>query len=356
MSSPIERAKMTAEANMDYQLQTLIAQGEKETYYSHLVESRDFIKDRLRRINGRDRLDGWIVCGSGIASLPNSKELKILGTIFTQMIPHWPVPQVEGHGKEVFIADIGGQTVGIQSGREHMYETDNSPRQLKMITTPLIIAKGLGINWLITTTAAGVYDNGRVQKGDVVVDVDYVNQHGVNPLMGPNDDRLGTRFPGKGGVADPYIFSRLEEFIPEDRLHLGIYTLSSNAPMYEGGGDVYRGIYERLLAENPELVQAFGMSFAMEAMIMQHFNDPPVDENGFDRKVRWIGLTAATNVIPQITAPTKTMLRQAAIPNPNPTSHEEVLEGGKDAEKFLIPAIIKVCQSFSKTPLPPIVG
>ena len=345
-----KKARRIAEVDMDVKLQIAIGQEEKHIYYQHLVESRDFIKDRLQKISGIYKLDGWIVCGSGIASLPNSKDIKILDTIFTEQIPNWPVPHVEGHGKEIFIADIGGQIVGIQTGREHMYETDNSPRQLKMITAPLIVAKGLGINWLITTNAAGVLDNGKVQKGDVVVDVDYVNQHGVNPLMGPNDERLGTRFPGKGNVADPYMFAGLEKFIPQDNLHLGIYTLSSNAPMYEGGGDIIRGMYE----EYPELVQAYGMSFAMEAMVMQHFNNPPVDENGFDRPVRWIGLTAATNVIPQVNAPTKDMLRQAAIPNPNPTSHAEVLEGGIVAEKLLIPGVIKLCESFSRQPLPPI--
>jgi len=351
MSSPLERAKETAEVNMDHRLQTLIAQEEKEIYYKHLVETRDFIKDRLQRISGVYKLDGWIVCGSGIASLPNSKDIKILDTIFTKQIPNWPVPQVEGHGKEIFIADIGGQIVGIQTGREHIYDIDNSPRQLKMITMPLIVAKGLGIDWLITTNAAGVLDNGKVKKGDVVVDVDYVNQHGVNPLIGLNDDRLGTRFPGKGNVVDPYMYAGLEKFIFPENLHLGIYTLSSNAPMYEGGGDVVNGMYQE---QYPELVRAYGMSFAMEAMVMQHFNDPPVDVNGFDRPVRWIGLTTATNVIPRPIAPTKDMLRAAAIPNPNPTSHAEVLEGGKEAEKILIPGIIRLCQSFSQNPLPPI--
>ena len=121
--------------------------------------------------------------------------------------------------------------------------------------------------------------------------------------------------------------------------------------MYEGGGDIVAGMYDELIRQNPELVEAFGMSFAMDAMIMQHFNNPAVDKNGFDRPVRWIGLTAATNVVPRVTAPNKDMLRQAAIPNPNPTSHEDVLKGAKDAEKYLIPAVIKLCESFSVQPL-----
>jgi hypothetical protein len=181
-----------------------------------------------------------------------------------------------------------------------------------------------------------VLDNGKVEKGDVVVDIDYVNKHGINPMMGPNDERLGQRFPGKGEVADPFMFRKLEQFIPDKKLHLGIYTLSSNSPFYEGRGDIIEGTYRQLTEQNTDLVEAFGMSFAMDAMVMQHFNNPPIDVNGFDRAVRWIGLTAATNIIPKVQAPDKNMLRGAAMPNPNPTSHKEVLEGGVVAEELLI--------------------
>lgn len=349
-----EKVHGIAEAHMDVKLQMAIAQAEKAIYYSHLVDTRSFLRNKIHEKTGKESLDGWIVCGTGLASLPKAEGVEIIDTIPAEEIPHWFVPQAPGHGKQVMIADIGGQLVGIQTGRAHIYDTDNSPEQLKMITAPLIVAKGLGISWLITTNAAGVLDNGKVRKGDIIVDIDYVNQHGVNPLMGPNDDRLGLRFPGKGNVADPFIFSRLDALIPPENLHLGIYTLASNAPMYEGRGDIISGMYEELKKQNPELVEAFGMSLAMEAMAVQHFNDPSADKNGFDKQVRWIGLTAATNVIPKLQAPTKNMLKQAAIPNPNPTTEKEVIEGGKEAEKLLIPGVISLCQSFTEVSLPSI--
>ena len=342
---------LAARQNMDVRFQTRVAELERKEYYQHLVETRDFLRERVHEKTGREEVDGWIVCGSGLASLPNSQDIEIIDRIPVDEIPHWFSPQAPGHGKEVIIANIKGQLVMIQTGRAHIYDTDNSPQQLKMITAPLIVAKGLGVNWVITTNAAGVLDNGKVKKGDVVVDVDYVNEHGVNPLMGPNNDNLGTRFPGKRNIADPNIFSRLERFVPSENLHLGIYTLASNAPMYEGSGDIVAGMYKELTEQNPELVEAFGMSFAMDAMIMQHFNNPPIDKNGFDRPVRWIGLTAATNIIPKVKAPTKEMLRQAAIPDANPTNHAEVLEGGVVAEELLIPGVIKLCESFSEEPL-----
>ena len=342
---------ITAQQNMDVRFQLQIMKAEKQVFYNNLLETRNFLRERILNKTGQKELDGWIVCGSGLASLPNSEEIEILTQISVDEIPHWFSPQAPGHGRELIIAKVKGQWVGIQTGRAHLYDTDYSPQQLKMITAPLVVAKGLGVKWLITTNAAGVLDNGRVKKGDVVVDVDYVNQHGVNPLMGLNDDRLGARFPGKSKIANATIFARLEKFVPPENLHLGIYTLAANAPMYEGAGDILAGTYIELKRQNPELVEAFGMSFAMEAMVLQHFNNSSKDENGFDREVNWTGLTAATNIIPKVSAPTKETLRSAAIPNANPTSHEEVLEGGTLAEKLLIPAVVRLCQSFTDEPL-----
>ncbi len=342
--------------NMDVKFQRKVAEQETQIFYEHLVETKDFLHNRIKEKTGREKLDGWIVCGSGIASLPQykSQDIKILDIISTSEIPNWPEPQAEGHGKELYVADIGGQIVCIQTGREHMYDTDNTPKRLKMMTSPLIVAKGLGIDWLVTTNAAGVLENGKIQQGDVVVDVDYVNKHGVNPLIGPNDKRLGARFPSKKTIADPYIFGKFEQFIPEDHVYLGVYSLSTQSPMYESGADVLDGKYDALLEQNPELIQAYGMSFAMEAMIMQHFNNPPVDENGFDRPVRFIGLTAATNIISKPVAATKEALRKAIVKEANLTTHKEVLEGAKEAEIYLIPAVIKLCKSITENPLPPI--
>lgn len=349
-------AKDVAMRNMDVKFQRKVADFETKIFYEHLVETKDFLQKRIKEKSGKDKLDGWIVCGSGIASLPQykSEDIKILDTISTSEIPNWPEPKADGHGKELYIADIGGQIVCIQTGREHMYDTDNTPKRLKMMTSPLVVAKGLGIDWLVTTNAAGVLENGKIQKGDVVVDVDYVNKHGVNPLIGPNDKRLGARFPSKRTIADPYIFGKFEQFIPKDHVYLGVYSLSSQSPMYESGADVEDGRYDDLLEQNPELIQAYGMSFAMEAMIMQHFNNPPVDKNGFDRPVRFIGLTAATNIINKPVAPTKAALRNAIIAEANKTSHKEVLEGAKEAEIYLIPAVIKLCKSITENPLPQI--
>lgn len=349
----MDGARQTAELNMDVAFQSAVARYEKDIFYNHLWETRHYLGNRILEKTGRETLDGWIVCGSGLASLPNSKDIKVIDRIKVEEIPHWFSPQAPGHGKELVIADIKGQLVGIQTGRAHIYDTNYTPQQLKMITAPLVVAKGLGIKWLVTTNAAGVIDNKRVKVGDVVVDVDYVNQHGINPLIGPNDERLGERFPSKANVADPQLFSRLEKFVSPENLHLGMYTLASNSPLYEGTGDKINGMYEELKRQNPEYVEAFGMSFAMEAMIMQHFNNPPRDSYGFDRPVHWIGLTAATNVVPGVTAPTKEMLRAAALPNPNPTNEQEVLAGGVVAEKILIPSVISLCESFSTSPLPP---
>ena len=219
----ILRALPLAENNTNGELQAIIAEMEKELFYKHLVETKRYLQAEIKkRTGGRDTLDGWIVCGSGLASLPRAEGITILGErrnpdkkgILAKEIPHWPLPKAPGHGTEIFIADIGGQLVGIATGRAHIYDTNYTPMQLRMITSPLVIAKGLGIQWLVTTNAAGILDNGRVKVGDVVVDVDYVNQQGVNPFIGLDDERLGSRFPGKANVADPDLFVRLEKRVP----------------------------------------------------------------------------------------------------------------------------------------------
>ncbi len=357
-----QAARAQAERNMDVDFQMAILAQERNIFYDHLVETKTFFQNRITnvlekenaegRLVGKTHIDGWINCGSGIATLPNSSEVRILDEIEGESIPHWFIPQAPGHGKKVILADIKGQFVAIQTGRVHIYDTDLTPRQLRMMTAPLVVAKGLGVDWIITTNAAGALDNFNISVGDVVVDVDYVNQFAVNPLIGPNDKRLGTRFPGKGQVVDPYIYERLTRVIPKDNLKLGIYTLSSQSPMYEGLGDLVRGYYAELLRINPELVQLFGMSMAFDAMVLQHFNEKPMDENGFDRPVRWIALSAATNKIPPPQTPTRERILKRAVPNPNPTNEEEVLSGGQIAEKILIPGVIKLCESFTDEPLP----
>ncbi len=335
--------------NVQFQLEKL--EAEKDIFYTHLVETRNFLRDELIHAIGKAKLDGWIVCGSGLASLPNADGVTVLHRIAVSDIPHWFSPQAPGHGKEVLFADIGGQLVGIATGRAHLYDTNYSPSHLKMITAPLRVAKGLGAVWLVTTNAAGANDNGKVQVGDMVIDIDYVNQHGVNALFGPNDDRLGQRFPAKAQTADSQLTAKLAAIVPQERLHIGMYTLASNAPMYEGIGDLVRGSYRELIEQNANLVELHGMSFALEAMVMQHFNQAAKNDDGFDRQVHWIGLTAVTNVIPSVQCPTIEELIAKSVENPNPTSEQEVLEGAKIAEKEFIPAIIKLAEAVTLHPL-----
>lgn len=351
MSSPLSpqlqlQALQEVQRRMDvsYQLEKL--ELERQLYYDHLIETKDFLLEELKTHTGKDQLDGWIVCGSGLASLPSAKGVTVLHRIPVGKIPHWFAPQAPGHGKEVLFAEVAGKLVGIATGRAHIYDTDYSPTQLKMITAPLRVAKGLGISWLITTNAAGAMDNDSVRVGDMAVDVDYVNQHGVNPLLGPNDVRLGQRFPAKANTVNQDMLQILAQIVPKDRLHLGIYTLASNAPMYEGLGDLLRGRYVELTTQNATLLELHGMSFALEAMVMQHFNEKPSDVHGFDRPVPWIGLTAVTNVIPSVMSPTLQSLLEKKQSNPNPTSEQEVLDGAKVAEKMFIPAIVELIEKL----------
>jgi len=72
---------LAARQNMDVRFQTRVAELERKEYYQHLVETRDFLRERVHEKTGREEVDGWIVCGSGLASLPNSQDIEIIDRI-----------------------------------------------------------------------------------------------------------------------------------------------------------------------------------------------------------------------------------------------------------------------------------
>lgn len=343
----ISPAMRAARRSMSPDFQKQLGTAEQHTYYDNLVGARDYLAERLEEKIGKSTLNGWIVCGSGIGSLPDAEGVKILDRIpMDDPHLHFLTPQAPGHGKEIIIADIAGQTVGIQTGRTHPYDTDYSPQQLRLATAPLVVAKGLGVDWLISTSAVGALDNGHIQKGDVVVNEDYTNNTGLNPLLGPNDSRLGQRFPGKTLLADTELLERIQGIIPD--VHAGLYVLAE-PPLYEGYGDVALGSMTQLTADNPDWVVVFGMSLPHEAAVMLHANTPSTDSYGFDRHIPFLSLSLVSNVIPKPKLPRFSEMNTSG--SANPTSEEEVLQSAKIAEQFLIPAVKSLCASLTQTPL-----
>ena len=105
-------------------------------------------------------------------------------------IPHFIKSNVQGHKGRLVFAEIEGKKVVMMQGRNHFYEGHS----MSEITYPVKVMKKLGVKTLILTNAAGAV-NESFRPADLMIITDHINFMGANPLVGPNDDTLGERFP-----------------------------------------------------------------------------------------------------------------------------------------------------------------
>jgi purine-nucleoside phosphorylase len=135
-----------------------------------------------------------LVLGTGLGAL--AREIDAAASIPYPEIPFFPRSTVESHKGQLVCGSLAGHQVVAMEGRFHLYE-GYSPSQ---VTFPIRVMKELGCRLLIVSNAAGGL-NPQFEKGDLIVIEDHINLLGVNPLIGPNDDRLGPRFPD---LIEPY--------------------------------------------------------------------------------------------------------------------------------------------------------
>lgn len=135
-----------------------------------------------------------LILGTGLGAL--AKEIDAQATIPYSEIPYFPQSTVLGHRGQLVCGTLAGQTVMAMEGRFHVYEGYTAAQ----VTFPIRVMKELGCHYLIVSNAAGGL-NPLHRKGDLIVIEDHINLMGVNPLVGPNDERLGTRFPD---LIEPY--------------------------------------------------------------------------------------------------------------------------------------------------------
>ena len=145
-----------------------------------------------RRIKRNPRFG--IILGTGLGGL--SGEIRKPVRIPYSKIPGMPRPTVESHAGELVAGEIGGASVVALEGRFHFYEG----HPLDAIVFPVRLLKALGVERLIVSGACGGM-NPTYAAGDVVLIEDHINLMGVNPLIGPNDERIGPRFPD---MCEPY--------------------------------------------------------------------------------------------------------------------------------------------------------
>lgn len=249
-----------------------------------------------------------VVLGTGLGGL--AEEIQAEARIPYPEIPHFPRSTVESHRGQLVCGTLAGQTVIAMEGRFHLYEGYTAAQ----VTFPIRVMKELGCRYLIISNAAGGL-NPFFAKGDLVVIEDHINLLNLNPLIGPNDDRLGPRFPD---LIEPYdrplqdlaLRAALEEDIVA---HRGVYV-AVTGPNLET-----RAEYRFLRGIGADVV---GMSTVPEVLVAVHAG------------LRTLGFSIVTDMcLPDALAP---------------VSVEEIIAVAREAEGKLRKVVRKVLERLAE--------
>ena len=203
--------------------------------------------------------EAGIILGTGLGGL--TAKMSNCIEIDYKDIPHFPVSTVEGHAGKLIFGDFGKKKIVAMKGRFHYYE-GYGPEEVSLSVRVL---KYLGIKCLFLSNAAGGV-NPAFSIGDIMIITDHINLL-PNPLIGPNDDRIGARFPDMGETYDKYLIKKAL-IISEDlkiKVHRGVY-LSTTGPTFETPAE-YK--YFRIVGAD-----AVGMSTTPEVIVARHMNLP----------------------------------------------------------------------------------
>jgi purine-nucleoside phosphorylase len=200
-----------------------------------------------------------LILGSGLN--PLADELAEADVLSYGDIPGFPVSTVQGHVGELVVGKLSGKVVMALRGRAHFYEGYSMQR----ITLPIRTMRALGVDTLIVTNAAGGV-NLNYRAGDLMLITDHINligMTGLNPLRGPNDDSLGTRFPDMTDAYDPSLRDLAKAVAAESKikLHEGVYVMLAG-PSFESPADVR---FIRMMGAD-----AVGMSTVPEVVVARH--------------------------------------------------------------------------------------
>ena len=233
-----------------------------------------------------------LILGTGLGAL--AKEIDAQATIPYPEIPYFPQSTVLGHRGQLVCGTLAGQTVMAMEGRFHVYEGYTAAQ----VTFPIRVMKELGCHYLIVSNAAGGL-NPLHRKGDLIIIEDHINLMGVNPLVGPNDERLGTRFPD---LIEPY-----------DK---GLQRMALAAAL-EANIVAHRGVYVAVTGPNLETraeyrflrgigADVVGMSTVPEVLVAVH------------ARLKVLGFSIVTDM---------------CLPDAlEPVSHEEIVAVAQEAE------------------------
>lgn len=265
--------------------------------YSRVSEARQYIETRSKL---RPRVG--LVLGSGLGAFAED----VSGGIHIpyDCIPHWPRSTAFGHAGKLVIGNVEGTPVAVMAGRVHLYEGYTASE----VVFPARVLGLLGVRSLVLTNAAGGI-NLKFGQGALVLISDHINLQGANPLLGPNEERFGVRFPDMSEA-----YSRRYRAIARDaarqlgfELDEGVYVALAG-PSYETPAEIR---YLRTIGAD-----MVGMSTVPEVIVARHMG------------MRVLGISCVTNM--------------AAGILDQPISHEEVLETGERVKGHFIALLRKI--------------
>ena len=267
----------------------------------------EFIDHIVQSIQARIKSQPHIgmILGTGLGGL--AQAIQNARLIPYQELPGWPVSTVLGHSGQLVIGELEGKPVLAMQGRVHYYEGYT----MQQVTLPVRVMQRMGINILIVTNAAGAIHPDFV-PGDVMLITDNLNlvgMTGLNPLIGPNLDELGPRFPDMSQAYDRQLCDLARKVASECDFTLreGVYA-GLSGPSFESPADLR---FLRMAGAD-----AVGMSTVAEGIVARHGGTRVLGFSGISNKANLDGNTI--------------------------TSHEEVLDAGR----LIVPKLEKLIRGI----------
>ncbi|GEL76096.1 purine-nucleoside phosphorylase [Tenuibacillus multivorans] len=266
-------------------------------------ESKTYIEEQL----STTKPDIGLILGSGLGILAD--EIENPKVIPYADIPHFPTSTVSGHKGQLVIGTLQGQHVIAMQGRFHYYEGYS----MQQVTFPVRVMKALGVEQLLVTNAAGGI-NESFNPGDLMLISDHINMMGDNPLIGPNVDELGPRFPDMSQAYSNELMKVAKSCAQEINLNLqeGVYV-GNTGPTYETGSEIK---LLRTLGGD-----AVGMSTVPEVIVANHAG------------MKVLGISCISNM--------------AAGILDQPLSHDEVIETTEKVREDFIKLVKNVIKKMA---------
>ena len=274
-------------------------------YFCQIKEASEYIQSRFGA-----PVEVGLILGSGLGPLADSVEDAV--KIPYGEIPHFPTSTVPGHAGELVLGRLQGLNVAVMKGRVHFYEG----YPMSQVTFPTRILKALGASSLVVTNSCGGLAP-RLQVGDMMMLSDHIHLM-PNPLVGPNDERLGPRFPQMAFAYD----RRFREVARRSAdklgftLHEGVYV-GLTGPSFETPAEI--GYFTMIGGD------ALGMSTTPEVIVANHMG------------MKVLGISCVTNVLHA---------------GPCNDTHQDVLDAALRTGPRILQLINDVLVNWAESPRP----